>query len=332
MNAHPQSAEQEARFQAMPKVELHCHLEGCVRPQTFIELAARHGVTLPTADPAHVYDYHDMASFMVVFERLCASVVDHDDMARITYEALVDGAAWGVVYREMFVNPTLHPTLTYPEFTSALAEGAARARSESGIVTRFIPSIYRGHSPAVATTMARDVVAHPHELVVGFGMDGDELAGAPEDFVEAYQIAASGGLGLTAHAGERFDAAELRTCLDLLGCTRIDHGYALTRNPELLTRVLDEDIHVTCALLSTTYNYDGPLADHPIRALQQAGVSMSLGSDDPAMGGTDMGGDYSTLARDLGFTEADLVGQNRAALEASWLTGPDRDEVRSRLW
>lgn len=332
MTTRTDPAPQEARFRAMPKVELHCHLEGCVRPQTFIELAARHGVTLPTADPERVYDYHDMASFMVVFERLCASVVDHDDMARIAYEALVDAAAMGVVYREMFVNPTLHPTLSYPELTSALAEGAAKARSESGIVTRFIPSIYRGHSPAEAAAMARDVVAHPHELVVGFGMDGDELAGPPENFVEAYAIAASGGLGLTAHAGERFDAAELRTCLDLLGCTRIDHGYALTREPELLARVLDSGTHVTCALLSTTYNYDGPMADHPIRALHQAGVSMSLGSDDPAMGGTDLGGDYATLARDLGFTEADLVGQNRAALEASWLTGPDLDEVRSLLW
>lgn len=316
----------------MPKVELHCHLEGCVRPQTFIELAARHGVALPTADPSCVYDYHDMASFMVVFERLCASVVDHDDMARIAYEALVDAAAMGVVYREMFMNPTLHPTLSYPELMAALAEGAARARSESGIVTRFIPSIYRGHSPSKASAMARDVVTHPHELVVGFGMDGDELAGPPEHFAEAYAIAASGGLGLTAHAGERFDAAEVRTCLDLLGCTRIDHGYALTRTPELLTRVLDAGTHVTCALLSTVYNYDGPLADHPIRALNQAGVSMSMGSDDPAMGGTDLGGDYATLVSDLGFTEADLVHQNRAALEASWLTGPDLEEVRSRLW
>ena len=332
MNTPRIVAEQEARFHAMPKVELHCHLEGCVRPQTFIELADRHGVALPTVDPAGVYDYHDMASFMVVFERLCASVVDRDDMARITYEALVDAAAMGVIYREMFVNPTLHTTLSYPQLTSALAEGAVRARIECGIVTRFIPSIYRGHSPARAAAMARDVVSHPHELVVGFGMDGDELVGAPEDFVEAYHIAASGGLGLTAHAGERFDAAEVRTCLEQLGCTRIDHGYALTREPELLTRVLDAGTHVTCALLSTTYNYDGPLAHHPIRALHQAGVSISVGSDDPAMGAIDLGSDYATLARDLGFTEADLVAQNRAALEASWLTGPDLHEVRARLW
>jgi adenosine deaminase len=326
------TAGQEARLRAMPKIELHCHLEGCVRPQTFIELAAQRGVTLPSPDPARVYEYHDMASFLVVFELLCASVMDHDDMARIAYEALIDAAAMGVIYREMFVNPTLHPTLSYPELTSALAEGAARARSESGIVTRFIPSIYRGHSPARAVAMARDVVKYPHDLVVGFGMDGDELAGPAENFVQAYQIAASGGLGLTAHAGERFDTAEIRTCLDQLGCTRIDHGYALTRDPGLLTRVIEAGIHVTCALLSTKYNYAGPSSGHPIRALYQAGVSMSVGSDDPAMGNSDLGGDYVALARDLGFTEADLVAQNRAALQASWLTGPDLNEVRARLW
>ncbi len=321
-----------ARLRAMPKVELHCHLEGCVRPETFVELAARRGVALPTGDPARVYDYRDMASFMVVFERLCAAVVDHEDLVRITREALLDAASWGVVYREMFVNPTLHPTFTYPELVAALAEGAAAARTETGIVTRFIPSVYRGHDAAAATATARAMVEHPHELVVGLGMDGDEREGPPERFAEAYAIAREAGLGLTAHAGERFDAAEVRTCLDVLGCTRIDHGYALARDAELLARVRDAGILVTYAWLSTTYNYDGPTADHPFLALHRGGVAMSLGSDDPAMGGTTLVGDHLAVARELGLTETDFVAQNRAALDASWLTGPDLELVRARLW
>lgn len=320
-----------ARLRSLPKVELHCHLEGCVRPETFVELARRHGVPLPDDDPARVYEYHDMASFMVVFERLCAAVLDHEDLVRVTYEALVDAASWGVVYREMFVNPTLHPTLSYPALVAALAEGAARARHETGIVTRFIPSIYRAHDAAAATALVRDMVEHPHELVVGLGMDGDERTGPPERFAEAYALAREAGLGVTAHAGERFDVEELRTCLDLLGCTRIDHGYALARDPELLARVRDEGIHVTYAWLSTTYNYHGPLDEHPFLALHRGEVSMSLGSDDPAMGGTTIVGDYLAVASQLGFTEADLVAQQRAALEASWLSGPDRQAVAALL-
>ena len=317
----------------MPKVELHCHLEGCVRPETFIDLARRHGVALPSDDPAQVYAYHDMASFMEVFERLSAAVVTREDVARITYEALVDASRGSnVVYREMFVNPTLHPTLAYPELLDGLTAGVRQARADTGIVARLIPSVYRAHSPARAAAMAWDVVAGPRDLVVGLGMDGDELAGPPAGFVEAYAIARDGGLPVTAHAGERFVAQEVADCLDLLGCTRLDHGYALARDPELAARVRAEGVHVTYAWLSTTYNFQGPMAEHPFRLLRDAGLSMSMGSDDPAMGGTDLAGDYVAVAEALGFTVADFVAQNRAALAASWLTGPDLEAVRDRLW
>lgn len=321
------------QLREMPKVELHCHLEGCVRPETFIDLARRHGVDLPSDEPAQVYAYHDMASFMEVFERLCAAVVTRDDVARITYEALVDAARGSnVVYREMFVNPTLHPTLTYPELLDGLTAGVHDARADTGIVARLIPSVYRAHSPAQAAAMARDVVSGPRDLVVGLGMDGDELAGPPAKFVDAYAIARDGGLHVTAHAGERFDAQETADCLDLLGCTRLDHGYALTRDPALAARVRAEGIHITYAWLSTTYNFHGPMSAHPVRLMRDAGLSMSMGSDDPAMGGTDLSGDYVAVADAVGFTLADFTAQNRAALEASWLTGPDRDLVRERLW
>lgn len=327
------SAATEQLLRDMPKVELHCHLEGCVRPATFVELARKNGVALPGSDPAHVYDYHDMASFMVVFERLCAAVVSRDDLARITYEALVDAARGSnVVYREMFVNPTLHPTFSYPELLAGLTDGVTAAREETGIVTRLIPSVYRAHSPAVAAAMARDVIAGSRDLVVGLGMDGDETAGPPAAFVEAYAIARDGGLPVTAHAGERFVAQEVVDCLDVLGCSRIDHGYGISRDPALTARIRDAGTHVTYAWLSTTYNYRGPVDEHPFRLMHDAGLSMSMGSDDPAMGGTDLAGDYVAVAAALGFGVEDLVAQNRAALDASWLSGPEREEVRARLW
>jgi adenosine deaminase len=316
----------------MPKVELHCHLEGCVRPATFIELARTHAVPLPTTDRDRVYAYADMATFMVVFERLAAAVVTREDFRRITYEALVDAARGsGVVYREMFFNPTLHPALSYDELLAGITDGAEEARRETGIVTRLIPSVYRAHSPAAATDMVRAVARGDRSLVVGIGMDGDETAGPPASFTEAYALARDAGLQVTAHAGERFSGQEVRDCLDLLGCTRIDHGYGIVREPDLLARVRDTGTHVTCAWLSTTYNYRGPAREHPIRLLHDAGISMSLGSDDPAMGGTDLAADYGAVVAELGLTEDDLAQHNRDALDAAWLPPDEKAAVRARL-
>jgi adenosine deaminase len=325
-------ADADARLRRMPKVELHCHLEGCVRPGTFLELARAHGVPLPTTDPGQIYAYTDMASFLLLFERLAAAVVTRDDVRRISYEALVDAARGSaVVYREMFVNPTLHPALPYGELLAGISEGVEEARRDTGIVTRLIPSVYRGHGPAAAADLVRAVARGNRDLVVGIGMDGDETAGPPASFTEAYALARDAGLQVTAHAGERFGAEEVRDCLDLLGCTRIDHGYGLLQDAGLLARVRDTGTHVTCAWLSTTYNYRGPAQTHPIRLLHDAGVSMSLGSDDPALGGTNLAGDYRAVSAQLGLTADDLARQNRAALDAAWLPAEEKAAVRARL-
>jgi adenosine deaminase len=316
----------------MPKVELHCHLEGCVRPQTFVDLAGEHDVRLPTRDPDQVYRYTDMASFMDVFERLCSAVLTRDDVERVTYEALVDAALGShVVYREMFVNPTLHPSLPYRELLAGITSGAEAARHETGIVTRLIPSIYRAHGPAAALELVRAVAAGPRDVVVGIGMDGDETTGPPAAFTEAYAAAHDAGLRLTAHAGERFSVDEVRDSLDLLGCERLDHGYAIVLDPELVARVRDTGTHVTYAWLSNTYNYHGPLEQHPFRLMRDAGLSMSMGADDPAMGGTTLAGDYEAVSAALGFDHSTFAAQNQAALDASWLDPEDKEAVRSVL-
>jgi adenosine deaminase len=214
-------------LRSMPKIELHCHLEGCVRPETLLDLADQNDVALPTRDPARLYDYHDMASFLSLFEQLSSALCTPADFARVTYESLADTARIGVVYREMFFNPTTHPACRYADMLTGICEGIAAAETEYGVVARVIPSIYRGHSAAAAIELVQEVIAHRREVVVGIGIDGDETQGPPEQFVEAYQLAGRGDLERTAHAGERFVSDEVSRCLSDLGCTRIDHGYGV---------------------------------------------------------------------------------------------------------
>jgi adenosine deaminase len=319
------------RLRRMPKVELHCHLEGCIRPETYVELAEANGVELPTTDPARVYEYDDMSSFLAIFERVSASLCTAADFARITYESLADAAHANVIYREVFFNPSTHPGCSYPDMLHGICEGLAAAEADHGIVARLIPSIYRGHSPQAAVAVVEQVIAHRREEVVGIGIDGDELEGPPAGFVEAYRLAGRAGLHGTAHAGERFSSSEVQDCLDLLGCTRIDHGYGVVEDAELLERCRQEDVHFTFAWLSTAYNYHGGLADHPFARMRAAGLSMSLGGDDPAMGGTNLADDYLTVAAALAWSADVFRQQNIQALEAAWCTQDVKRHLRSRL-
>lgn len=318
-------------LQRMPKIELHAHLEGCVRPQTFIDLAQAHDISLPTRDPDLVYAYTDMASFMDVFERLSLVLQTRADFARVVYESLTDAASSNTIYREIFFDPTVHPSCDYPEMLLGLRAGLSAAEADHGILARLIPSVYRGHSASAALDMVRQVVAHPCDEVVGIGMDGDELAGPPLRFVEAYRLAGEAGLQRTAHAGERFSAEEVRECLEVLGCTRIDHGYGVLADDDLVTRCRDHGTHFTYAWLSTQYNYHGDLEDHPFEGMRRAGLSMSLGGDDPAMGGTDLTGDYLTVATALDWPAETFRAQALQALDAAWCTEDDKARLRPQF-
>jgi len=319
----------------LPKVELHCHVEGTLRPATVVDLARKHDITLPTDDVDRIYDYETIYEFLEIFRLVNSTVIDRDDFARVAYESLEDGVRLGnLKYREMFFNPTLHTTrgVAMPTVVDGLIDGARAAEADFGVRCFLIADVYRQDSIEMALQMTEEVIEHRRDEVIGLGMDAAEAPDPPERFAECFALAARAGLHRTSHASEDAPPVNITTCLDVLGCERIDHGYHILEDEAVVERCRDEGIHFTCCPTSTAMVYGWPdLTTHPINGMIEAGLLVHLNSDDPTMFRTDIGKEY-----------VDFIGQNDYApevaktlvfngVDATWLDPDDRARLRAGM-
>ena len=323
----------EEYLRRVPKVELHCHFEGTVRAATFADLAGRHGVVLPTDEVAELYDYQTIYEFLEIFAMVSSTLTDREDFSRAAYESLADGVALGNLrYREMFFNPTLHTRrgVSMATVIDGLIDGIRAAETDFGVQCRLIADVYRQDDPGTARQMVEDLLDVRRPELIGLGMDGAEAPDPPERFVDAFRLAAHGGLRLTSHACEDGPPDNVTTCLDVLGCERIDHGYHVLADPSVTARCRDEGVFFTCCPTSTAVVYGWPdLKAHPIGDMIAAGLRVTLNSDDPTMFHTDIGREYVELctARDYGPDQvrAFVLG----GVDAAWLDDGDRASMRA---
>lgn len=331
----------DAFIAAIPKVELHCHLEGSVPAATFIELATGHGLDLPTLDPEHVYDFGSFLEFLDLYYLVCSSITEPADFERATYDSLCHAATTGhIVYREMFFSPSNHRTdsgdIAYADMIDGLVAGIEAAETDMGIHCRLIAGINRRHTPGAATELVETMLAHPSPYVIGIGLDDDEDSGPPELFAAAFARAGKGGLRRTAHAGELGVAANIATSLDVLGCERIDHGYAMVTDPTVMARVADSGVHVTGAWFVNNFHagvFTAAVhpADTPLAHMIRAGLPVSLNTDDPTMIRTDLNAEYAAVSAALGLDDAALVQLALHAIDGAWLDESDKFELRRSL-
>jgi adenosine deaminase len=317
----------------VPKAELHCHFEGTVRPRTFADLAAKHSVELPTADADKLYDYESIYEFLVIFAMVSSTLIDQEDFARACYESIEDGVKLGNLrYREMFFNPTLHTKrgVPYKTVVDGLVDGVKAAESDFGVRCRLIADVYRQDSPEVAREMVEQVLEHRRDELIGLGMDGAEAPDPPEKFLEAYRLAGQGGLRLTAHACEDAPATNITTCLDVLGCERIDHGYHVLGDEAVVKRCRDEGIYFTVCPTATAVCYFDPddYTSHPIREMVAKGLKVMLNSDDPPMFHTDIGSEYAKMVQAAEWEPAQVREFCLNGIDGSW--APDEEKRRLR--
>ena len=328
------SADPTGGYSWLSKVELHCHLEGTMRPDTVADLAATNGVALPTSDVSTLFEYDDLTGFLDVFWLVQSVLVTPDDWERLAFESIYDGARHGLRYREAFFTPARHLVAGQDlgEIVAAVDRGLDVAERVTGARCSLVFDFDRDFGPDVAFDHMQQLVALKRrsapgiDRVIGIGMDSTEIGVDPLAFSDAYAQAPRVGLHRTAHQGENSGADAIRAAIDGLGCERIDHGISIFEDPELVQRFVDEQIPLTvCPNANVRINPGvvADLADHVFPAMRDADLLATLNTDDPALVGLDLGQEYDLCAETFGYDDVDMLEIALDAVRASWLDDGD---------
>ena len=321
----------------LPKAELHLHLEGSIRPETAIKLAARHGVTLKPEEVAARYNFSNFNGFLDTFKWVTSYLRTPDDYALITRQLCEELVRQHVVYAELTVSAGVILRRTQNlEATVAAIRDAAQAVPFARLRTALILDAARQFGPEPAKEVARWASKLQSSGVVAFGMGGDELAYPTINFRPAFDLARQDGLRIVCHAGEIGGPDSVREAIELLGAERIGHGIAVMRDPAFaatlaMRRVILEICPTsnlcTGALARQTEKLDASLRDHPLPDFIKRGIAVTLSTDDPGMFHTDLLTEYSNVAS-LGVSTPQLVKLMEQSYHAAFLPP---DEKRKYL-
>jgi adenosine deaminase len=318
----------------IPKAELHVHLEGTAPPALIARIAQRNGLPVPDGlfDGADRFVYSDFLDFLRAYDDAASVIRTGEDYRDVTYEYLRSCAEQGAIYVELTASPD-HAALvglSDEEHLDGIARGIDDARAH-GIEGRILISAVRNFGVEQALRVARHAAEHPHPYVVGFSMAGDEENYPAHLFAEAYAIASAAGLGCTMHAGEWAGPESVRAALEL-PITRISHGVRAIEDPALVQELAQRGITLECCptsnvVLGVYRSYE----EHPLPRLADAGVRITLGSDDPPYFGASIGGEYAIAQQKLGFDEERLKAITATAVDAAFCDEGVKTALAARL-
>ncbi len=325
----------------MPKVELHVHLEGTIQPGTLLELARRHNVELPASDAQGIsewYRYRDFPHFIEIWLVINSCLRDGADFARITRELGENAAAQHAHYLQVSFVPSTHlrfQGVPYDEVWDGIREGATRAEKTFGVRMDFVPdfprSLRTGDDGSVEAT-TEWAIAHQEEGIVALGLGGYEVGNPPELFSEVFTYARANGLRSWPHAGETEGPASIWGAVNALGADRIAHGIRAVEDPALVAYLAEH--HIGCDVCPTSNVRLGvyrSIADHPIRRLIEAGVPVTINSDDPPMFNTSLTDEFHALAGVHEFTASELSDLVRTGVEVSFLDGREKLVLKEKI-
>jgi len=318
----------------MPKAELHCHIEGATPPALALSQARRYGIDTSGFIRDGEYAWQDFTSFVASYDATANLFRTEEDYALLAETYLTEIAGAGAIYSELIVSPDQGDAVGIgaDAYIAGLAEGAERAKAKTGIETRLLIVGIRHFGPERVVRAAEYAARRPHPLITGFNLAGEERMHRVADFTRAFDIARDAGLGITIHAGELSGAFSVRDALDHVRPSRISHGVRAIEDAALVKRLADEGVVLeVCPGSNVALGVFADFRSHPLRALHEAGVRVTLNSDDPPFFHTSLAREYEVASTIMGFSDADILGMTRTAIEAAFVDEPTRQRLLSAL-
>jgi adenosine deaminase len=320
----------------LPKAELHCHLDGSVRPETLLELGREHRVPLPADDVDALREYMivrdatNLEDYLTRFDITLSVMQTAESLDRVAYELAADAAAEGVRYIEMRYSPVLNTRhdMSLGEAVEAPLRGIERAWRDHGIAARLIICALRNLPPGISLELARLAVAYRDRGVVGFDLAGGERGHPASVHALAFAYAQDNGLRCTCHAGEGAGADSVREAVYACRAHRIGHGTRLIEDPALTDYVNEQRIALEICLTSNvqtraTTSYEA----HPLRRYFDAGLNVVLNTDNRLMSGTTLTDEYVHAAEQLDFSFDELATIALNGFESAFLPAQEREKL-----
>jgi adenosine deaminase len=323
-------------IQGLPKAELHVHLEGALEPQLALAFAARNGVALrfgSTEELREAYRFTDLQSFLDLYYECTATLVTEQDFYELTLSYLQRAARDHVRHVELFFDPQSHSSrgVAFETVINGIRRALDLGKSRCGISSGLIMCFLRHLSADDAMETLQSALRFRHWLV-GVGLDSSELGHPPEKFVKVFDRARQEGWRLVAHAGEEGPPEYIWQALDRLGAERIDHGVRAIEDPVLMRRLATEQIPLTvCPLSNIKLGVFPSMGQHSLKRLHEAGLLVTINSDDPAYFGGYVSDNYLAAQQALGLIREDIQRFAANSFKASFLPAEDKQVLLDEL-
>jgi adenine deaminase len=323
-------------LRALPKAELHLHIEGTLEPELAFRLAKKHGVTLPYATVEQLraaYSFSDLQSFLDIYYAGANVLRDAEDFRALTQAYLRKAREQGVVHVEIFFDPQTHAGrgVSLATVLEGITEALREGQEKLGITHRLILCFLRHLSAAEAMHTLEEALPYKDALA-GVGLDSSEKGHPPGKFAAVFDRARGAGLLAVAHAGEEGPPQYIYEALDVLKVRRIDHGVRSEESPELLERLVRERMPLTvCPLSNVKLKVFDRIESHNLKRLLERGVCVTVNSDDPAYFGGYLLENFLALEAGLALTPAQLTTLARNSFEASFLEPPIKQRWLSSI-
>ena len=332
----PDDTAMDAFIRDIPKAELHVHIEGTLEPEMLLELGERNGVALHCASAEEcraAYHFKDLQHFLDLYYKGVAVLVTEQDFHELTTAYVRRAHADGARHVEIFFDPQSHTLRGVP--FAVVIEGIRRALVDAerqlGVSSRLIMCLLRDQSPASAMITLETARPYRH-VIAGVGLDSAEVGHPPGEFEDVFRVAREAGFLTVAHAGEEGPAEYIAEALDLLKVARIDHGVRAIDDPALVERLAREQTPLTmCPLSNLELQVTPDLARHPLKRLLDAGLRVTVNSDDPAYFDGYLAANYTAVQRALDLDRDDIVALARNSITASWLPAARKTQLLAEI-